>query len=58
MRSLKETAMLVLSIDEKQGGLGGDKGADFIKALIPFMMSFVLTRPTQSGTKLRGFKVS
>lgn len=57
MRSLKQTAMLVLSIDEKQGILRGDKGAEFIKALIQFMMFFVLTRPTQSGTKLHRFKV-
>lgn len=58
MRSLKQTVMLVLSMDEKQESSGGDKGAEFIKALIQFMMFFVLTRPTQSGTKLHGFKVS
>lgn len=56
MRSLKQTAMLVPSINEKQGSSGRDKGAEFIKALIQFMMFFVLTMPTQSGTKYTGLK--
>lgn len=48
--------MLVLSTDEKRGSSGRDKGAEFIKAFIQFMMFFVLTRPTQSGTKYMGLK--
>lgn len=51
VRSLKQHAVLVLSIDEEQGISGRDKGAEFIKALIQFVMFFILTMPTQSGTK-------
>lgn len=51
MTSLKQNAMLVLGIGEEQGISGRDKGAEFIKALIQFIMLFILTMPTQSGTK-------
>lgn len=56
MRSLKQNATLVLGTDEEQGSSGRDKGFEFIKALIRFVMFFILTMPTQSGTKCMGLK--